>query len=171
MSALKLSEKLSVNFVDYDFNNVDINDVINDSIQKTNDELIDSIDTDEKYTTGYDMAGGLNLKDLLKDVLSGGNKQKNNITKTNNTNKSTTEGLKGGQQQQFYDDSSDEDDYEYSSDDSDDYELEQNMEEKYNKFISEIKKYDEPITFKGGSKPIERNYKVINAFPYILRNK
>ena len=67
----RISDKISIGV-----KNFSVEEVIDESIRKNTEDMIDSIEFDDKHEINNDLTGGANLKDLLKDVLTGGNTSK-----------------------------------------------------------------------------------------------
>ena len=133
--------------------------IIEQSVKKNTENLVDSLIHDDSLMNN-DLTGGANLKDMLKDVLTGGRK----TTVTNDEEKSIMSENVDEEQSMMSDDES-------SDDESSDSEsVDEDIKSKYTKFLEDMKDTT-PIVFKGGSKETTKTCKVINSFPYVLRSK
>lgn len=131
--------------------------IIEQSVKKNTENLVDSLIHDDSLMNN-DLTGGANLKDMLKDVLTGGGK----TTVTNDEEKSIMS-------DEDISENTDEDTDEDTSD-SDSESVDDDIKSKYTKFLEDMKDTT-PIVFKGGSKETSKTCKVINSFPYVLRSK
>lgn len=125
--------------------------IIEQSVKKNTENLVDSLIHDDSLMNN-DLTGGANLKDMLKDVLTGGRK----TTVTNDE-----------EEKSMSDDDEDISDEDTSDSDSS---VDEDIKSKYTKFLEDMKDTT-PIVFKGGSKETTKTCKVINSFPYVLRSK
>jgi len=135
--------------------------IIEQSVKKNTENLVDSLIHDDSLMNN-DLTGGANLKDMLKDVLTGGRKTINENISENVDEEKSIMSENDEEEKSMSDDDEDTSDSDSSVDDD--------IKSKYTKFLEDMKDTT-PIVFKGGSKETTKTCKVINSFPYVLRSK
>ena len=190
----KSKKTKQVNESKQDNENIELENIIKDSINKQNIE-------DTKYVNS-DMTGGANIVGLVENILAGGNLNNTNESEIKDTsnnamisgediignilieggsNKSSTNDLDSelDKLSESYDasdnasDSASDDMSDNASDNMSDSMSDTESDNKYIKIINEMKMFNESndsITLTGGNSQHVQHVKVLNMFPWILKS-